>query len=333
MTTVGSASDRQAQATRVAAVDVGTNTALLLVADGKPGQDADRLHVVHRDRRFVRLGEGLDDGRRISAAALARLRGVLEDYAATSRRLGADRLIVAGTSASRDATNREELCTAVCTVSGVEMRILSGEEEAKLTFTGALAEIGEIDGRVLVVDVGGGSTELVCGDAGVRPAQVDWSASFDVGSVRLTERYFSVQPPQVGEVELARALIRDLVKIPDSVVDGVEKLIGAAGTATTLAAVVGNRVEAGSAIPRRLVESWSNRLLGLTRDEVLSLGPSWMAGREDVFPAGVLVVSEVLRLAHRGELVVSRGGVRHGLVLEYLRGLDGGDAVGDACGL
>ncbi|MGH8939150.1 MAG: exopolyphosphatase, partial [Actinomycetes bacterium] len=190
---------------RVAAIDCGTNSIRLLVADLTIGDDGSRvLHDVHREMRIVRLGQDVDATGRLAPEALERTRASVADYAAIATRTGVDRARMVATSATRDAANRDDFFGMVRDALGTEAEVITGEEEAQLSFTGAVGDLEPGDGPFLVVDVGGGSTEVVLGSwDGVR-ADVHAARSVDVGCVRITERHLRADPPAEGDVGAAR---------------------------------------------------------------------------------------------------------------------------------
>lgn len=311
--------------TRIATIDVGTNTAQLLVADVAP---PDVLEPRYEEQRVVRLGEGVDASRQVGAAALERLRDALLAYRTVAEAWGARHLLVGATSASRDARNRDVLVDFVRRETGLSYEILTGEEEATWMFAGAALAVEAAAGLGTVVDVGGGSTEIVCGHlrAGDAADAIVYRCSLDVGSVRLTERFFEGrQPPRPEAGAGAEALI-DAEVAAAAVPEGAGGLlIGAAGTARTLALVEAG-VSAWEAIgaPTLVIEAatvgaWRQRLLQMTFEEVLALNPSVMQGRADVFPAGVLVLDAVMRGLGATACRVTPYGLRHGLALRFLR--------------
>lgn len=295
---------------RIATVDVGTNTALLLVADLVDG----RVVTVLEAEQFVRLGEGVDAEGAIRPAALERLEAALRAFRADAERLGAEAGVVAGTSAARDAANRDALVQVVGRAAGWPFEVLSGEEEARWGFVGAVSAFDDLVGEVAFVDVGGGSTEVVIGTPGVEPS-LAYRGSLPVGSVRLTERCFSSLPPDAGEIRAARRTVASALAAEAVPVRPGTPLVGAAGTASVLA-----RLHGAPRITLRDVEAWRDRLLGMTPAAVLALAPDVMAGRADVVGAAVLVLAEVM--AHLGvmELRASPRGLRHGLALRAARG-------------
>ena len=300
----------------LATIDVGTNTALLLVATVRQG----RLHILHEEERFVRLGEGVDASGCITAAALGRLVAVLRDYRAKAEALGATQHWVAGTSASRDAENKDALIASVRRETGLEYKILTGEEEAVLSFAGVTSALEGHSTPCAVIDIGGGSTEVIVGRPG---GSVVRRYSLDVGAVRLTERFFRSAPPAPGEVEKAEAFVVGLLDALEVKLDAGMPLIGAAGTVTGLARVRDGRPRTVShdaaPLTAAQVRSWRHRLLRLSTAEVTALNPSVMRGRADVFPAGVLILDAVLQRYGLPACGVSARGLRHGLALHVAK--------------
>jgi exopolyphosphatase/guanosine-5'-triphosphate,3'-diphosphate pyrophosphatase len=308
----------------IATIDVGTNTALLLVArrSARGG-----IEVLHDEQRFVRLGEGVDAARRITEAALGRLRAVLLDYGSTAERLGASEVHVVGTSASRDAANRAELIDFVRRETGLRYRVITGEEEARLSFLGARSALADLRPNEVtaVLDIGGGSTELVVGDA----TALSFRHSYDVGAVRYTERLFRAQPPSPASVAEARRLLAEAFAAPRARIDaGRTRFVGAAGTAAALALLDAGagtwpelEAKTGSAVyamRRDAVSAWADRLACLTEDEVLALGPEIMTGRADVFPLGVLILEAAMQSYDFADCSIVIRSLRHGLALEVV---------------
>ncbi|RMH60524.1 MAG: exopolyphosphatase [Bacteroidetes bacterium] len=308
---------------RIATIDVGTNTALLLIAEVAPGG---RVTPLHEERRFVRLGEGVDATGRVSAPAMARLREALLDYRATAGRWGAERVLVGATSASRDARNRAELIDFVRRETGLDYEVLTGEEEAALSFAGATAALPDLHGPCAVIDIGGGSTELVLGPAGATVAEaLAYRCSLAVGAVRLAERHLDVQPPPPESVVAAERTVEEALAAAAPPLTADVPFIGAAGTVLVLArlhagvSVRGDLSAEQALLPYAAVRTWRERLLRMTCAEVLALDPALMQGRADVFPAGVLILETVMRVAGVPICRVSPWGVRHGLALRWAR--------------
>lgn len=283
----------------MAAIDQGTNTTRLLVADVVDGD----LREVVRRSTITRLGEGVDRRRRLLPVALARVRNCLSDYRREAEQLGAERTLLVATSAVRDAENGEAFLGEIEWSYGFVTKLASGDEEARLTLRG----VGSVGAETLVVDIGGGSTELVT---------LDSRRSVDVGSVRLTERFLHSDPPTEDELEAAAAYVRSLLT-PLEVSDAV----GVAGTITSLAALdLGldeydrERVD-GHRLSLEGVERQLTRLAALPlaeRREVRALDPD----RAPVIVGGAVVLREVLAALELDGLTVSEHDILDGIAFE-----------------
>jgi exopolyphosphatase / guanosine-5'-triphosphate,3'-diphosphate pyrophosphatase len=317
---------------RVAAIDCGTNSLRLLVADADPA--AGSLADVDRRLELVRLGQGVDATGRLADDALARTLRVLRSYAAVIEAAGVSAVRMAATSATRDAANAGEFVAGVRAVLGVQPEVLSGEEEARLSFTGATAELaGRAAGPYLVADIGGGSTEFVLGDAaaagaapGAGPGPAD-AVSVNIGCVRMTERHLRSDPPTSAEVAAARADIDaalDVVeaKIP---VGAARTLVGLAGSVTTVAALAMrlDRYDVGrihhSRISAAAVGDQTTSLLGQTRAQRASLAVMH-PGRVDVIGGGALVLMRIMTRFGFGEVLVSEHDILDGLAWSLAAG-------------
>ena len=292
--------------TRVAAVDCGTNTIKLLVADLDPvSGDA---HELVRESRMVRLGQGVDSSGRLAEEALARVFAAVEEFAALVAPHAVERVRFCATSAARDAENADVFRDGVQARLGVVPEVVSGAEEAVLSFSGAVrplaaASDGEVPGPVLVIDIGGGSTELVLGEVdGARGAVVEVGHSLDVGSVRMTERRLHSDPPTQDEVSSAREEVdAALDSLPAAGVrlDRARSVVTVSGTGLTVAATAldldgydRHRLD-GANVPTAEVRAAVARLLGMTVAERRAL-PFMHPGRADVIGAGALVLDRVL---------------------------------------
>ncbi|MGY3682296.1 Ppx/GppA phosphatase family protein [Streptomyces sp. TE33382] len=307
--------------TRVAAVDCGTNSIRLLVADADPATG----EIVELDRRMqiVRLGQGVDRTGRLAPDALERTFAACREYAAVIKELGAERVRFVATSASRDAENSEVFVAGVLDILGVEPEVISGDQEAELSFTGATKELVGGDHFAkpyLVVDIGGGSTEFVLGDDEVRAAR-----SVDIGCVRMTERHLVddgavVDPPTPGRIAAIRADIDAALDLAEETVPlgGAATLVGLAGTVTTVAAIALGLPEYDSAaihhsrIPFERVEEITGRLLASTHEERAAI-PAMHPGRVDVITAGALVLLAVMKRTGAREVVVSEHDILDGI--------------------
>jgi exopolyphosphatase / guanosine-5'-triphosphate,3'-diphosphate pyrophosphatase len=300
--------------TRVAALDCGTNSLRLLVAD----VDGSSLTDVTRRMEIVRLGQGVDSSGRLSDEALARTFAVLDDYAAAIAQSGAERVRMVATSATRDASNRNDFVAGVVDRLGVEPEVISGDDEAALSFDGATRELrgGQLDSPFLVVDIGGGSTEFVLGDDdGARSAR-----SVDIGCVRLTERHLHDDPPTgpqvaaaVVDVEDATATVRETVPVGEA-----RTLIGLAGSVTTVTALAlglpeydPNRIH-HAVVTAHQVKEVTRLLLAATHDERAVL-PVMHPGRVDVIGAGALVLETIMQRCGFDQVVASEHDILDGI--------------------
>ncbi|MEE6137285.1 Ppx/GppA phosphatase family protein [Mycobacterium sp. 050128] len=309
-------------ALRAAGVDCGTNSIRLLIADVSDGQ----LRDVHRETRIVRLGQGVDATGQFAPEAIERARVALVDYAELMKAHGVERVRMVATSAARDVSNRDDFFAMTADVlgrvlPGTVAEVITGAEEAELSFRGAVGELDSARGPFVVVDLGGGSTEIVLG-----ADRVIASYSADIGCVRLTERCLHSDPPTAEEVDAARAFVRErlgpaLRSVP---VEGARTWVGLAGTMTTLSALAHNMTTYDAAaihlsrVSGDDLMSVCERLIGMTRAQRVAL-PPMHEGRADVIGGGAIVVQELARelRARAGidELTVSEHDILDGIVL------------------
>lgn len=297
---------------KVATIDIGTNTVLLLIAT----VDADgTLSTLVYEQRIPRLGKGVDQSRLLQPDAMQRVIGVLKEYKHIVDAHAVDAVVVAGTSAIRDANNKEEFAKLIHSQVGFPLEILSGEEEALWTYRGAVSGITGIT-KAVVVDIGGGSTEISLGN----DKNILNTISLDIGSVRLTERFLKHDPPTHPELEAAITCVEDeLAKAAHFDFRGTT-LVGVAGTVTSLAilaqglkdflidAVINYRLDID------MVYLLFRTLRGMRASEIRTLS-SMMEGRSDVIAAGALILREIMAHFKFNEMIVSERGVRYGLAL------------------
>ncbi len=276
---------------RVAALDCGTNSIRLLIAEENAGASA--FTEISRKMSIVKLGEGVDKNQAFLPDAISRTLSALKVFAAEIAEAQVDQIRFCATSATRDAENREEFLIPVAQILGITPEVISGEEEAKLSFLGATHALSKSNGPFLVIDIGGGSTEFVFG-----VEQVEAARSVNIGCVRMSERHFKNDPPTQSEIEGARIDIRNAIALAAEVVPikNAKTLVAVAGTATTVAAAALNLAEYDSELihlakisakETRRVSDW---LLTLTRQERADLG-YMHPGRVDVIAAGSLVLA------------------------------------------
>ena len=300
---------------RVAAADTGTNSTRLLVADvGSDGSVAE----VERLLEITRLGEGVDAAGTLGEVPMHRVTDALGRYAERARALGAERMLAVATSAARDASNGDDFLARVA-ATGFEPRLLSGEEEAAATFAGVCSHApGEeplsLDGA-LVVDVGGGSTELVLGSGG----GVAWSSSLQAGCVRMTERIVGEDVVGVEALAACADAVSELLQVvPDDVVEATRKVVLVAGTATTAAAIEQGGYDRdavhGSRITRAQLRAQERRLAAMTLAERSEV-PGLLPARAPVIVAGLVIVGAVLDRFGIAEALVSERDNLHGTAL------------------
>ncbi|MEO0557539.1 MAG: exopolyphosphatase [Bacteroidota bacterium] len=286
---------------RICAIDVGTNTVVSVVADVEDGA----LTILADEERFARLGQGVDASGRLAPEAIDRVLDRLAQAQATARQLEAEHTVIAATSASRDAANVGELQERVRRELGLDYRVIPGVEEAALSFRGALAMRPELE-AACVVDIGGGSTEIV---AGTQAHGVTYRTSLDVGSVRLTERHIGAYP--VTEAASAR-IVSDvraaLDRVEQTEVSG--RPVVATGSVSRLLA---GEAEAATC---EQVAQWRQRIASRTPEQVLALAPDRLAGREDVVVTSVLILETILDVFGAEGYLATQGALRHGLALQ-----------------
>jgi exopolyphosphatase/guanosine-5'-triphosphate,3'-diphosphate pyrophosphatase len=310
---------------RLASVDIGTNSVRLLVADvDGSGADA-RVTTLDRRMRITRLGQGVDGDRRLHPDAIARTLAVLDEYGAVARELRVDALRATATSAARDSSNRDELFDPAERALGTRPELLSGEEEARLSFLGATAALhasGE-PAPFLVVDIGGGSTEFVLGTS-----EPEGVISVDIGCVRITEQFLHSDPPAPEELSAAVSVVRDHLTDVERAIPNLrdaKTLVGLAGTVTTVAAVEQGLPEYERErihhyrLTRAAVEDVF-RTLALESAEQRRHNPGLEPERVDVIVGGTIVLAAVMRAFAFDEMLVSEDDILDGLVRDLAVG-------------
>ena len=298
---------------KIAAVDIGTNTALLLVAEVTKQNE---IIPIAQEEKIVRLGQGVDRNKYLNSEAIGRTLMAIREQVKIAENLGAEKILISGTSAVRDAANREILLSEIENNFGITMQVLSGDEEAELTYFGALSN-KTLRGDILLVDIGGGSTEFIFGTQ----QKIKYVFSLNIGSVRLTERF--VQNDPITETEYKS--IRRAVKEQLSSLKGFDtgQLMGIAGTVTTLAAMhLQMNIYDSSKIDNSLLRiSQTKKIVSDLKKKTLSQRrkfPGLKHERADVILAGALILLEVMQHFKFNETLVSDRGVRFGLILQEL---------------
>jgi exopolyphosphatase/guanosine-5'-triphosphate,3'-diphosphate pyrophosphatase len=311
---------------RVAAIDCGTNSVRLLIADlAGSVDDSDALALTEfaRRMRIVRLGQDVDRTGELALEAIERTRVALAEYGAAIADSGAERVRMVATSALRDTKNRGEFVSMVREVLGIDPEVVTGGEEAALSFAGAMAGLPAYVGNRLLIDIGGGSTELVRDGAGGGALRAH---SMDVGAVRLTERHLRADPPTAAQVEAAVSDVRAALTGAEAEVPliGIDQLLGVAGTVTTMAAmglglasydsaaIHGSRLSAGQ------VHDIAERLLAMTVAQRRAI-PVMHPGRADVIGGGALILRTVLERVGSREVLVSEHDILDGIARSLAR--------------
>jgi exopolyphosphatase/guanosine-5'-triphosphate,3'-diphosphate pyrophosphatase len=296
---------------RVAAIDCGTNSIRLLIADISGG----KFKEVLRDMEIVRLGQGVDENKSFNPDAINRTLAAVEKFKNQLTGKGVEKIRFCATSATRDAANRDLFIDGVRQILGVEVEVIPGEEEARLSFNGATKELLQTDAPFLVVDIGGGSTEFVYGNK-----EVEFAKSVDIGCVRMSERHLKSQPVEMSQVaqaiiDIDKAIAQAVAVVPIST---AKTLVAVAGTATTIAAAALELETYDryaihlSRIPAEKVHKVSAAFQAMTKSEISKLG-FMHPGRVDVITAGSLVLSRVMAATGATEFVASESDILDGM--------------------
>ena len=296
---------------RVAAIDCGTNSIRILIADISGG----KFKEVLRDMEIVRLGQGVDENKSFHPDAINRTLAAVEKFKNQLTGKGVEKIRFCATSATRDAANRDLFIDGVRQILGVEVEVIPGEEEARLSFNGATKELLQSDAPFLVVDIGGGSTEFVYGNK-----EVEFAKSVDIGCVRMSERHLKSQPVEMSQVaqaiiDIDKAIAQAAAVVPIST---AKTLVAVAGTATTIAAAALDLETYDryaihlSRIPAEKVHKVSAAFQAMTKSEISKLG-FMHPGRVDVITAGSLVLSRVMAATGATEFVASESDILDGM--------------------
>jgi exopolyphosphatase/guanosine-5'-triphosphate,3'-diphosphate pyrophosphatase len=296
---------------RVAAIDCGTNSIRLLIADITGGN----FKEVLRTMEIVRLGQGVDQNKSFHPDAINRTLAAVEKFSQLIASKGVEKLRFCATSATRDASNREVFTNGVEQILGVEVEVIPGEQEAALSFIGATKELSQNDGPFLVVDIGGGSTEFVFGTQ-----KVEFAKSVNIGCVRMSERHLNLQPPTMAQI--AEAIIDIDLAITQAAkvvpISQAKSLVAVAGTATTVAAAALNLKEYDrhlihlSRVSASSVYQVAAMFQGMSKEQIASQG-YMHPGRVDVITAGALVLSRIMAATGASEFIASESDILDGI--------------------
>lgn len=297
-----------------ASIDIGTNSVLLLVANIRDGS----IEVLEEKQAVPRLGKGVDADKNLHPDSCDRVVKVLNEYKAhlvENYPQVANDVIVTATSAVRDSSNREEFLNQIYQETGWRVQLLTGEEEAQTTYTGAISVLKDQNENFVVLDIGGGSTEIALG----KQLQLSSGISVDMGSVRFSERYLKSDPPKKEELETLRTEVNSLLK-PKSFNLKKYRLVGVAGTVTSIAAIElgldeydASRIN-GYLLKKKSVEEFIDEFSKITSDEIEQKYSPFLTGRGDVITGGLIILHEFMNHFNFDELIVSTGGIRHGIL-------------------
>lgn len=302
-----------------ASIDIGSNTVLLLVAEVQEG----KLHILQEEQRAPRLGKGVDESKNLHPDSVERVLKVLKEYRTLldQKYQEVSKIIVTATSAVRDAGNRQEFINLVERETGFQISVLSGLQEAEYTYKGAISTL-EGENQSAVIDIGGGSTEIAVG----RNNTLLDSYSFDMGSVRFTERYLLHDPPSHNEIQNCRESVQNMLQERPFNFDHVKKgedlvLVGVAGTATSLAFMdlqlqtFNPEAINGYEISRNSLKNRIEQLSSMKIDQIRKKYPVVMEGRADIIVGGLLILEGFMTYYSFQKLKVSTGGIRHGSII------------------
>lgn len=301
----------------IASIDIGTNTVLLLIAK----VDIENLSIktIFNEQKIPRIGEGLKRGKPIKESKQELLLQILRSYVETSKKFNSEVILANATNAFRIASNQTKLLNLIREIIGIDVNVISGLEEARLTFVGCTYEYSSAK-KFAVIDIGGGSTEIITGNKN----KICERFSLPIGVVYLTEKYFYTAPPQSNQVQSCNLFIKNKLDKNLSHLTRHETAIAVAGTPTTLACIKNNMNEydeskiEGSVLLLSDVENLSAQLSHLSPKEIISKYHSVVSGREDVLLAGSILLAQIMRKLNTKEIVVSSKGVRYGAVVDYL---------------
>ena len=304
---------------RVAGIDIGTLTCRLLVA-AVPAEAEGPIHTIYSDRKILRLGEGVDQTRRLKPEAMVRVIETIREWKTVIESHGVERYTAVATSAVRQAKNREEFVGRVRQETGIEVEVIDGEEEARRTFLGIRSGLPSDVQDILGLDIGGGSTEFIASRQG-QPLKM---TSIDMGVVRLTERVLQSDPPRPTEIQKAETLIRELTRSARRKIGDITELtlVGTAGTITSLAAIAQGLPTYDPAriqnyeLTLSAIQNIERDVFSKTQSDRVGI-PGLEAGREEVIAAGALILRCVMEELNAARCVVSEYGLREG-VLVYL---------------
>ncbi len=301
---------------RIAAIDIGTNTILMLIAEMN---SAGQLNVLADEQLIARLGKGVDAHKMILPETFVRCNDFLLQYKYKAETFGIDKIVATGTSALRDAHNRVDFIDSMFQTTGIQIEIISRDDEAVWTYRGAISGFNNLKQRCAVLDIGGGSTELIIGNQ----MQIESMRSVDIGSVRVTEKFLHHSPPLDKELQRADKFINEQIILYPQFNIHDTSFIGVAGTVTTLAAlelglkIFDGKKVSGVVLQKDRIDFYYNRFRDMTADQIRShvqIDP----GRADIIFAGVMILKKIMEMQGMNKILVSERGLRFGIAIREL---------------
>lgn len=298
---------------RIAAIDIGTNTILMLIAEMN---SARQLKVFSDEQVIARLGKGVDANKMILPETFIRCKDFLLQYKYKAEIFGIDTIVATGTSALRDAHNRAEFIDSIFQTTGIQIEIISGDDEAVWTYRGAISGFNNLKPQRAVLDIGGGSTELIIGNQ----LQIESTRSVDIGSVRITEKFLHYSPPLDKEIKEANKFLNEHFVHFRKFDAKNTSFIGVAGTVTTLAAlelglkIFDGKKVSGVILQKDRIDFYYNRFRSMTVDQIRShvqVDP----GRADIIFAGVMILKKIMEMQGMNKILVSERGLRFGIAI------------------
>ena len=301
----------------IASIDIGTNTVLLLIAE------VDLLNYnikpLLNEYRMPRIGKGLSEGKKIDNTKIKALYNVLEEYSEKIKNKGCENILAVGTNALRLASNSQEIVSEIKNSWNIDVKIIQGIEEARLSYLGAVYQSKDEDN--IVIDIGGGSTEIIFGSLN----KILFSHSFQIGSVSLTENHIKNDPPLQNEINKIKSEIKNTFYDSLKIIPSGKHTIAVAGTPTSLAGIklglsIYNELKVDNSIlTANDLNKFINYFMSKQSKDLLSDNPVFLAGREDVILAGTIILNELMKLLKINLLYVSTKGIRYGLIVDYIQ--------------
>ncbi len=304
----------------VASIDIGTNTILLLIAE--VNLETGKIKTIENFYRIPRIGKGLSPGNQMPDENIKRMFDALTEYSEIINKYNCEKVIVTGTSALRIASNTPSIIREIKEKLGFELDVIPGNDEAKLSYLGAVNDYHE-QKKLLIIDIGGGSTEIIFGTE----RDIHFSKSYPVGVVTLTEKFFKSDPPDINDIENFIEHLQYFLNEVSNKVGKIDTGIAIAGTPTTLACIKLNLKDydedlvEGSTLSKEDLQKFVNELSKLNSEEIIQKYSSIVKGREDVLLAGTIILSEIVSCLNLTEVKVSTKGIRYGAIVNWINSL------------